>query len=112
MQENTGVNMQMEEGNPLMYPEIYYKIQPFIMEACDQMDVKGNALPPMDVLEIMADSIYNDISQMYPDFVEYSQEVFSPRYNYNRRFRRRGLLRDLIDILLITELFRRTRRYY
>ncbi|MDD4592273.1 MAG: hypothetical protein PHG06_17875 [Parabacteroides sp.] len=112
MCENANGNTTATKEAPLTYPDIYYKLQPYIMEACDQMDAHCNTLPPQDVLEKMADTIYNDMCRLYPDLADYSQEVFAPVYNYNPRFRRRGLLRDLIDILLITELFRRTRRGY
>lgn len=101
----------------LVYPEIFYKLQPFVMMACDQMD-SAAAMPSQDVIEGMADRIYEDVCRMYPDIEEYAREREKSAQNNPalsevlsvRRFRRRGLLRDIIEILLLSELFGRRRR--
>jgi hypothetical protein len=68
---------------------------------------------------------------MYPDMAEYASNydqetkddppiiegrnpfMFDRGFGMiSHRFRRRGMLRDLIDILLISEFFRRRRRMY
>lgn len=106
----------------VMYPEIYYKIQPHIMLACDQMDAMSNAMPTQEMVDSMADNIYSDVRQMYPDLSEYAdnkaanpnevrETVTRPFYGgYGRPFRRRGALRDIVEILLLSELFGRRRR--
>jgi hypothetical protein len=68
---------------------------------------------------------------MYPDIAEYAenmdkknpgevpvirglgQGLFDRNFDmFGRRFRRRGILRDLIGIMLISEFFRRRRRLF
>lgn len=124
----------------LVYPEIFYRLQPFVMVACDQMDIGGNFLPTQEMVEQVTDGIYNDVTQMYPELADnmYSQNPgnnndmpvndppYAPVFNgfgrgfrgrdfdqdfFPRRFRRRGSLQDLISILLLSELFRRRRRF-
>jgi hypothetical protein len=120
----------------LVYPEIYYKLQPFIMMVCDQMDTFGSMMPTQEMIEQMTDSIYDDVKRMYPEIAEYARETenktmsdsasaqtvvipqiyddrrdYDDRDRFRRRFRRRGMLRDLIDILLLSEFARRRRRY-
>ncbi|MDD2361727.1 MAG: hypothetical protein PHH84_02035 [Oscillospiraceae bacterium] len=104
----------------MMYPEIFYKLQPFIIMTCDQMDSAGE--PTQEMIEMMTENIHRDFCRMYPDLEEYARgqemktgtnpsiaEVQTP---FRSGFRRRGLLRDIIEILLLSELFRRRRRYY
>lgn len=101
----------------VVYPEVYYKIQPFIIQACIQVEISGMPLN-QDMMDRMGDGVYHDVCQVYPDLVEYSK---SPERGPHRTsfsamqfgggFRRRGMLRDLIDILLLYELFGRRRSY-
>jgi len=118
-----------EEAMPLikyqmLYPEIFYKLQPFIMMVCDQMEY-SSVMPNMEMVQQMTDGIYDDVSQMYPDLVEYMRSNdqmanddppenrgFDRDRRFGNRFRRRGSFRDLIDILLLQELFRRRRRFF
>ncbi len=103
----------------IVYPEIFYKLQPFVLMACDEMDVYG--MVNQEMIEKMADNIYDDVCRMYPDMVEYAREqerkassipgVAEVQAPFRGGFRRRGLLRDIIEILLLSELFRRRRRY-
>jgi hypothetical protein len=119
----------------LVYPELFYRLQPFILIGCDQMD-NGPMIPTQEMIEHMSDSIYEDVHRMYPDMAEYASSYDRrakddpPRIEvrdlgmrdlgmrdrglgmFDHRFRRRGMLHDLIDILLISELFRRRRRMY
>jgi len=111
----------------LVYPEVYYRIQPHVMMVCDEMDT-NYIMPTQEMVEQMSDNIYNDVIRMYPDMEEYARDVemsnvesaqffFDDRdrdrdFDHRRRFRRRGVFRDLIDILLLTELFGRRRRFW
>lgn len=110
----------------MAFSEIYYKLQPYIMMVCDQLDSFGSMMPTQDMLDNISDSIYDDISKRYPDLAEYARTqeakansdpvIQTARFDddppiFGWRFRRRGLFRDLIDILLLSELFRRRRRY-
>lgn len=117
----------------MVYPEVFYKLQPYIVLVCDQMDTYGTMMPTQEMVEQMTDSIYDDVCRMYPDLAEYAKSHENAESNnphnpdgfrrdprffdrdfrfFRRPFRRRGLFRDLIDILLLSELFRRRRRYY
>jgi hypothetical protein len=123
MQERPMANAMM---NPVVYPEIFYKLQPYIMLVCDQMDTFSPMMPTQDMIEQMTDSIYDDVCRMYPDIAEYARANenkvqndppsvgvgFGVPFVFGNRFRRRGLLRDLIDILLISEFARRRRRFF
>ncbi|MGI6731057.1 MAG: hypothetical protein ACOX5F_04050 [Anaerovoracaceae bacterium] len=113
--------MEAEACYRMEYPEIYYMIQPFVLSTCDQM--AGYMMPTRDVLERMTDDIYHDVCAMYPDLAEYAHAsdmtvnpysvdptIEASQFGRGRgRFRRRGVLRDIIDILLLNELFRRVR---
>jgi hypothetical protein len=111
----------------MVYPEIYYKLQPYIMMVCDQIDTFGPMMPTQDMVENITDSIYDDVCRMYPDLEEYAHSkednantqpaVETARFGrdpgpFGRRFRRRGVFRDFIDVLLLSELFGRRRRFY
>lgn len=126
MNQNTMYNAPMMEEAmvcKLVYPEVYYKLQPYIMMVCDEMGT-NYMMPTQEMVEQMSDNIYDEACRIYPELEEYAnnndynsgvQSIQYDRYGhypYGRRYRRRGLFRDLIDILLLTELFGRRRRYY
>ncbi len=91
----------------LLYPNIFYQIQPFVLEACDQMDACGSMMPSRETLRKMGDTI--EMQFAAPDMTAMAQAASdaSPE-----ALRSRGLFRDLLDILLLNELFNRRRRYY
>lgn len=106
----------------VIYPELYYRLQPYILSACDELD-SYDTMPSQEMIEKMSDSIYEDMLRMYPDFSDYIREhggtgddsraAMNPIVSVQRfrpRSRRRGLFRDFIDILLLSELNRRRRR--
>jgi hypothetical protein len=104
------------------------------MMICDQIDACGQLMPNQAMAEQITDSIYDDVCRMYPDVAEYARKSeesmneaeptvtpfdFGDRRDgrrddrrFDRRFRRRGLFRDIIDILLLQELFGRRRRRF
>lgn len=122
---NTGADQMVAYG--MVYPEIYYRVQPFVMAVCDQMKAYGGVMPSAEVIESIADNIYTDVITMYPDLAEYAGDAVAsasaarmwpmgddPNYAqptiapfYRRRFRRRGVFRDFVEILLLNEIFRR-----
>jgi hypothetical protein len=67
------------------------------------------------MVEHMADEIYDNVCRVYPEMQEYEKKHdMKPKYARARRFsyygmqiRHRGIFRDLVAILLISELFRR-----
>ncbi len=104
------------------FPEIYYRLQPYIMMACDEMEDYSPGMPTQEMLDEMTDSIYEEMMRMYPDMTDYMADSYESSsvvaqfdrggpFDFRRRFRRRGLPRDLITILLLQELFRRRRRF-
>jgi len=135
MQEVNKTNTKQMEKMPMMeenmacnlvYPEVYYKVQPFIVSVCDQMNLSDHMVSPK-IFDQAGETIYNNVCVMYPHLAGYanpqemneSVEAMSPVYPRGRRFypdgrhfRRRGLFRDIIDILLLQELLRRGRRFF
>jgi hypothetical protein len=116
----------------MMYPDIYYKLQPHILMACDEMDMYGQMMPTQEMVEQMTDRIHDNVCKMHPELAEYANEyektiqTIVPEFRpddfrrdgrdehdgFRPRFRRRGPFRDLISILLLSELFGRRRRGY
>lgn len=100
----------------LVYPEIFYRVQPYIMMVCDQMDAYDPAMPTQEMVEQLSDMICDDLCKMYPDLAKYAKNdetattAVQPTIVFRRRPRRRGILGDLVDILLLSELFGRRRR--
>lgn len=91
-------------------------------------------MPTQEMVDDMCDHIHNQVCRMHPEIAEYAMKhdndaaddppdpPMSPfgfggfergfgRMGFGFPFRRRGLLRDLISILLLSELFRRRRHY-
>lgn len=119
MQGEENINYQC------LYPDVYYKVQPFIMMACDEMDAVNIGMPTYDMLRHISDQIHNDVCKVHPDLVEqdddYQEMSYEAAAAYNipgdlvesqQWRRRRNFFRDLIDIILLNEIFRRRRRYY
>lgn len=117
--------MQDTSDYKVVYPEVYYILQPYIMMACDQINAVDTQMPTQAMLDQITNGIYDDILITHPDLLEYDQnyEEYTPnnqtvavnfgggRRSYDRRYRRRGFLRDLIDILFLQEFFSRRRRF-
>lgn len=109
--------------NQAVYPEVYYKLKPYISMACDLMDTYGIDVPTQQQLDDMTDGIYDDFCDMYPDMAKYMSKTdadndppddpppfrggFRGGFRPGFRFRRRGLGRDFISALLLAELFGR-----
>ncbi|NLA87503.1 MAG: hypothetical protein GX847_09570 [Clostridiales bacterium] len=104
-----------------MYPDIHYRLEPFISNTCDAIESTG-MMPSQEELDDITDDIYDDFCNMYPDMANYmksdenqseipeavpTQVLFGGGFRPGRRggFRRRGLGRDLITALLLTRLF-------
>lgn len=113
------------------YPEIYFKLIPFIHMTCEAMRTYGITLPTQEQLEQLSDGILDDFCKMYPDMPEYFhkddavkadppsdppsdpprfgggfrdgfRDGFRPGFGFG--FRRRGLGRDFISTLLLAGL--------
>lgn len=116
----TELNTQMTESANRMaygtvYPEICYKLEPYITMACDLMDSSGIDVPTRQQVDEMVDRIYNEFCNTYPDMAEYMGKNMGdavndpPPFRGSFRpmfgFRRRGIGRDFIEALLLAELF-------
>jgi hypothetical protein len=98
---------------PIMYPDIYYRIYPYVHRTCDRMDNPYMSYPSEAQVESMVDDCYDACVKGMPDLIQYADLKTEEAKEVDAsQFRRRPLLRDLIAIILISELFRRRRRIY
>ncbi len=112
-----------------MYPEIYYKLEPFLSTTCDIIESSG-IMPTQQEMDDITDGIFEDFCNTYPDMANYMRandnydgdempeavptQIFGGGFRPGRfrRFRRRGLGRDLIRSLLLARLFGRRRPFF
>ena len=97
---------------PIMYPDIYYKLYPYVYRICDRMDNPYVPYPTQEQIESMVNECYDMCVGDMPELEGYAgswipmhQGVGAQQFVF-----RRPILRDLIAIILISELFRRRRR--
>lgn len=100
----------------ILYPEVYYKIQPHVMMMCDEMDTYGCVMPSKDMMQEMVQQIQNGVLGTYPELESYcyansttspsgspqSSQIFGGG---------EGIFGDFLSVLLLQELFRRRRRW-
>lgn len=115
-------------NNAVVYPEIYYKLQPHVMMICDQMDAYG-MLPTKDNMDHASKQLHENVLANHPEMAEFdkdndnmmpeARQAIIADYGFRgyddygfRRGRGRGVLRDILDILLLSEFHRRRRRFY
>lgn len=105
-----------------LYPDVYYKIQPFVMMACDELDASNYGMPTRDMVRQISDQIYDDVCRVHPDLAErdnYQGMSYEAASAYSvpgsmveaQQFSRGGFFNDLLDIVLLNEIFRRRRRF-
>lgn len=108
-----------------MFPDIYFKLEPFIASTCEAIESSG-VMPTQQEMDSIIDEIFDDFCNMHPDMANYMRsndsdnslpeavptQVFFGRPGRFRGFRRRGLGRDLIALLLLERLFRRRRPFH
>lgn len=108
-----------------VYPDVYYKVMPFVMMACDELDTSDYETMSPEMIMVTTDQICEDVLRMYPDLaqqVQYGDMSYEAAAAYNipgsnvesqQFYRRRGIFRDLVTIILLNEFFgrRRRRRY-
>lgn len=119
--------MQGEENMDYqcIYPDVYYKVQPFVMMACDEMDACNCGMPTNDMVRQISDRICDDVYRIHPDMAEHDQYLgmsyeAASAYNMSanlveaQQWRRGGFFNDLVTIIFLDELFgrRRRRRYW
>jgi hypothetical protein len=99
-----------------LYPEVFYKVKPYVLMVCDELENMGQLTPNQEDIENIADNICADVRDMYPELGDYieqteAQETFVPFYGrrFGQPFRRRGIFNDLVGIMLLGELYGRRR---
>lgn len=105
-----------------IYPDIYYKVQPFVMMACDEMDACNCGMPTSDMVRQISDQIYGDVCRVHPDLADrdqYQEMPYEAAAAYGvpgslveaQHWGRGSFFNDLIDIILLNEIFRRRRHW-
>lgn len=115
-------NKHSDMMKPAKYPDTYYYgIQPTICSIVAEMDDMSVPYPTQAMHEAIVDRVYDQVSRMYPDELQgqaiksleqntnnpgyHAEQVFSP-------FRRRPIIRDLLAVLILSELLRRRRFFW
>ncbi|MBU5426370.1 hypothetical protein KQI41_08070 [Tissierella pigra] len=99
------------------YPELYYRIYPKVISRVDE-HLSGN----YSMEEITKEQMEKMVDDIYIKMVEECPEIHEDPYERRHRGRYRGMqnifygrsriVRDLITILLISELLRRNQSFY
>lgn len=96
------------------YPELYYRIYPKAVEVVNKYanEIASEAEISQDRVEKMIDEVYDEMIKELPEVAQDPMERRS-RYKAAQRpfFGRRRLLRDIIAIILISEILRRRNPY-
>jgi hypothetical protein len=58
----------------MIYPQLHQKLHPFIVEACDEIDMYGLVMPHMCMFRCMCDKVCEKIFLVYPEMVKYDVE--------------------------------------
>lgn len=58
----------------MIYPKLYYKIHPFVMEACDEMDMHGVMMPTRHMMRCMCGRMCERIFSIHPEMAKYDVE--------------------------------------
>ncbi len=106
-----------------IYPDVYYKVQPFVMMACDEMDACNCGMPTYDMVRQISDQIHDDVCRAHPDLSDQGQyremsleaaAAYDMPGNFveSQQWRGGGFFRDLVDIIFLNEIFRRRRRFH
>ncbi len=103
---------RMESEFMHMYPRLYHEMYPYICGVIDEMDDPYKyPVPPRCVMVDMTDECMRRINVLNID-MDSESEVESESETESMQFGRRGLLRSLVGIILISELLRRRRRLF
>ncbi|MBZ2174500.1 hypothetical protein K8M07_04495 [Schnuerera sp. xch1] len=96
------------------YPELYYRVYPKVMDSVNGY-LSNNPNPENisdDVLESLVDEVYEKMVEECPEIDEDPIERRGRYRSLQRPFYgRRRLVRDIITIILISELLRRRRPF-
>lgn len=106
--------------NNLVYPDLYYQVYTKVMDVIsrhiESLSMKENISD--EYLEKMIDEVYIDLVNQYPEIDEDPIERRNRRGRFSKNrvaqrsyYGRKRLLRNLISIILISELLRRGSSY-
>jgi hypothetical protein len=77
------------------------------------MDDMAMAYPSQDMYDRMVDRVYDEAGRMYPEeFEALNFPEASANEQFMSPFRRRRLFRDLLGVLVLSELFERRRFHH
>lgn len=89
-----------------MYSDACHEMMPYVMRTVDRMEQKGDMIydnrPSREMVDRMTEEAYDDLIRDIPDMGDEMSE--------ERQYGRRRFTRDLLGLLLISELLRRRRR--
>ncbi|MBE6081956.1 MULTISPECIES: hypothetical protein [Tissierellales] len=96
----------------LLYPELYYRIYPKVIDVINKnlSIISADTELTDEQLNNMVEEVYREMIQECPEMQEDPGErkIRSSRYRIQRPYYGRGrLARDIISIILISELLRR-----
>jgi hypothetical protein len=100
------------------YPELYYRTYPKVVNVVeDYLETKPEVEEiTQEEMDEMIDEIYMEVVKEYPEIHEDIQERRINTKKYKRQIRefygRSRIFKDLIAILLISELLRKNRTFY
>jgi hypothetical protein len=96
-----------EEYFARMHGENYHRMMPYVMKTVDRMEKKGDMIyvehPDKEMVERMSEEAYNNMIRDMPEMADEQDE--ERQFGGRRRFGR-----DLITILLLSQLLGRRRR--
>jgi len=104
---------------PAEYPDIYYMLQAHVLAACDRFEAMHGGPLTKRHLKDLSDALFDNIARIHPQLVgsDYNENdavaavsAIPVQQQYQSGFRARNLLRDILEILLISEYYRRIRR--
>ena len=61
-------------GEQMLYPRLHHKIHPFVMEACDEMEMHGIVMPTNALMDCMCDRICEKMFRVYPEMAAYDMQ--------------------------------------
>ena len=103
----------MQEQLSNLYPEIYYDLNPLVVQAAEDIMASGITLTA-EMLDTVVDNIIKNSGMWYEDDDDDGDiEIMPVQFRYGRppyrrrrrRYHNRNTLRDIIRILLLQQLF-------
>lgn len=95
-----------------MYPMTVRRILPYVEAECDRMSYAGSVIydeyPDQLQIRMMCNRVYDQVKQMES---QEDTEMEMQQYRRDGRDDRDNRLRDLVQILIFQELFRRRNRH-